>query len=92
MVVLLCVLGLPPVPGMACLTQVVGLVCLARLTRLTCLTCLLELFWLFRTVQNCSELFGVVWCYFIETRDPKALQLRTSAYGALETLSESQVP
>ena len=52
----------------------------------------LELFWLFRTVQNCSELFGVVWCYFIESRDPKALQLRTSAYGALETLSESQVP
>ena len=57
MVVLLCVLALPPVPGMACLTQVVGLVCLARLTRLTCL---LGLFWLFRTVQNCLGWFGVI--------------------------------
>ena len=46
--------------------------------------------WTVLAVQNCSvcsELFGVVWCYFIESRDPKALQRRTSAYGALETLS-----
>ena len=49
---------------------------------------------LFRTVQNCSGRFGhfeVVWYYFIEKRGPKAPQLGTLAYGALRTLSESQV-
>ena len=63
-VLLLSVLGVLPMPCMVCLPYWVGLMCLLGLP---CLACLLKLFWLFRTVQNCSELFWAVlgilrWC------------------------------
>ena len=60
-VLLLSVLGVLPMPCMVCLPYWLGLMCLLGLA---CLACLLKLFWLFRTVQNCSGRFGhfeVVW-------------------------------
>ena len=56
-VLLLSVLGVLPMPCMVCLPYWLGLMCLLGLA---CLACLLKLFWLFRTVQNCSELFRTV--------------------------------
>ena len=56
-VLLLSVLGVLPMPCMVCLPYWLGLMCLLGLA---CLACLLKLFWLFRTIQNCLELFRTV--------------------------------